>query len=490
MIKATQFANQKVGVFGLGKAGEATIASLLAGGAEVYAWDDSGVKSAEYKVLSQNHTQHSALHTQHYSDWPWAELKALVLSPGVPLTHPKPHEVVEWAHKAGCPVIGDIELLYNAHPHARYVAITGTNGKSTTTTLIGHILTSAGLKVEMGGNLGTAALSLNPLGADGIYVLELSSYQLDLVKTTRFNVAAFLNITPDHLDRHGSMEGYVAAKKHIFDRQQQDDVAVIAVDDEYTKAVASSQSSVASKLVRVSAHEELTNGVYVIDGIIYDVTGDRRLVTGDLTAISTLTGRHNWQNAAVAYAVCRACGVSPEVIYKAMQSFSGLRHRLQLAGTIGNVRFINDSKATNADATANALAPYNEIYWIAGGKAKAGGIESLGAYFPNVVHAFLIGAAEEEFSATLEGKVAYTRCGTLKEAVKQAAAMAFKDGRKDAVVLLSPACASFDQFKSFEERGDVFCELVSSLQSPVSNQEEKIGDLRLATEDSRSNHAL
>jgi UDP-N-acetylmuramoylalanine--D-glutamate ligase len=469
MIHVTQYASQKVGVFGLGKAGEATVASLLAGGAIVYAWDDRYEASG---IRDQGLAEASSIPNPQFlipfKDWPWHELKALVLSPGVPLTHPAPHDVVVQAKKAGCPIIGDIELLYNACPKARYVAITGTNGKSTTTTLIGHILKSAGLDVQVGGNLGTAALSLEPLAEGGTYVLELSSYQLDLLRSTRFNVAAFLNVTPDHLDRHGDMAGYVAAKMHIFDRQQPDDTAVVAVDDEYTKGIASYQLPVTSeaRIVEVSANRELRGGVYVKDGMLIDHTDNRQLATGSLTTIATLTGRHNWQNAAVAFGVCRACGVSADVIYSAMQCFSGLRHRLQLAKTIRNVRFINDSKATNADATANALAPYTSIYWILGGKPKAGGIESLSEFFPHVVHAFLIGAAEDEFAATLEGKVPYTRCGTLTAAVAKAAAQAFADGRPDAVVLLSPACASFDQFKSFEERGDVFCQLVEALENP------------------------
>ena len=471
MIVLTQYKGRKVGVFGLGKAGEATVASLLAGGAEVYAWDDKGGDGGQWTVDKEKQSAHCPLSTVHYSSWPWTELAALILSPGVPLTHPKPHEVVEWAQKYKVPIIGDIELLYTACPSAKYVAITGTNGKSTTTTLIGHILKTAGLKVEVGGNLGTAALSLNPLGADGIYVLELSSYQLDLLKTTRFNVAVFLNVTPDHLDRHGDMQGYIKAKMHIFDRQTPDDVAVIAVEDEYTKSIARDWTGKA-KLVKVTAQREL-EGKY------------------NLEPISTLTGKHNWQNAAVAYATARACGVAPDVIYKAMQSFTGLRHRLQLVATIDGVRFINDSKATNADATANALAPYRSIYWILGGKSKAGGIESLGEYFSHVAHAFLIGAAEDEFAKTLEGKVPYTRCGTLDVAVRKAAEMAFAaaplpspppqagegascslsrdsggGSGRDPVVLLSPACASFDQFKSFEERGDVFCNLVASLPLP------------------------
>lgn len=450
MITITEYKGQSVGVFGLGIAGEATVAALKAGGANVWSWDDR------------------AAGTKHFREWPWQELKALVLSPGVPLTHPKPHEVVVLAKQHNVPVIGDVELLYRAQPQARYVAITGTNGKSTTTTLIGHILQSAGLKVQVGGNLGTAALALEPLGDDGIYVLELSSYQLDLVRTTRFHVAVFLNITPDHIDRHGDMQGYVAAKMHIFDRQTKDDVAVIAVDDEWTREmVLGTRYSVLGGIIPVSAHETLEKGIYVKSGRLKE-----QFFTGygvpsteyDLVSIPTLTGQHNWQNAAAAYAAARACGVAPDTIFAAMKTFPGLRHRLQLVATIQGVRFINDSKATNADATSNALAPFEHIYWIAGGKPKEGGIESLAAYFPKITHAFLIGQAEEEFADTLRGRVAFTRCGTLQVAVEKAAKMAFAEGKKGAVVLLSPACASFDQWKNFEQRGDAFCAMVEALK--------------------------
>jgi UDP-N-acetylmuramoylalanine--D-glutamate ligase len=398
--------------------------------------------------------------------WPWQELSALVLSPGVPLTHPKPHAVVELANRHNCPIIGDVELLCRACPDARTIAITGTNGKSTTTTLIGHILREAGLKTEIGGNLGTPALALEPLGKDGIYVLELSSYQLDLLQTARFNVAVFLNVTPDHLDRHGDMAGYIAAKMHIFDRQQPDDVAVIAVDDVYMQGIRDWAWGIGGRrVVEVSNQHALPAGVYVHKGMLHDNSPlmPHAQSPMSLTQITSLTGRHNWQNAAAAYAAARACGIAPDVIYSAMQSFPGLRHRLQLVATINGVRFINDSKATNADAVSHALAPYETIYWIAGGKAKAGGIESLSRYFPTIKHAFLIGAAENEFAQTLEGKVPYTRSHTLESAVTQAAEHAFADGKKNAVVLLSPACASFDQFKSFEQRGDVFCDLVSAL---------------------------
>jgi len=481
MITVTEYSGQKVGVFGLGKAGKAAVAALRAGGAQVFAWDD---KYSPSPLVGEGgnppYTQSSlivpplpnpppqggrGLSYVAMADWPWAELKVLILSPGVPLTHPKPHPVVELARTHGCPVIGDIELLYRAQPQARYIGITGTNGKSTTTTLIGHILKTAGLPCEIGGNLGTPALELAPLGSEGTYVLETSSYQLDLLERTRFNIGLFLNVTPDHLDRHGSMEGYVAAKMHMFKNQQPGDVAVIAVDDPYTRAVADDIAQEGrQRVVEVSAQTALAYGVYVENGILHDRLGEKPH-DYDLRGIATLTGRHNWQNAASAYTVARSCDIAPDVIYTAMRSFAGLRHRLQLVATINGVRFINDSKATNADATSNALAPFETIYWIAGGKPKAGGISSLSYYFPKIAHAFLIGEAEEEFAQTLEGQVSYTRCGTLAEAVKQAASQAFSDRKKDTVVLLSPACASFDQWKNFEQRGDAFCEMVETLQA-------------------------
>ena len=484
MITVSTYAQQKVGVFGLGKAGEATIASLLAGSAHIYAWDDAysafplkekggvgdGLQSYKHESAPPSLQKGESVQYIPVAEWPWEEMKALVLSPGVPFTHPAPHMVVELARKHNCPVIGDIELLYRTCPEATYVGITGTNGKSTTTTLVGHILQSAGMETEVGGNLGTAALSLNALSRGGIYVLELSSYQLDLLKTARFNVAAFLNVTPDHLDRHGSMEGYVVAKMHIFERQHAEDTAVIAVDDEYTAKIADHllPRLSSARLIKVSSHQSILQGIYVKEGVLHD--GEYKF---DLSTLVNLTGRHNWQNAAVAYAVAKACGVAPEMIYSTMKNFGGfLRHRLQLVATIQGVRFINDSKATNADATSHALAAYQAIYWIAGGKAKAGGISMLSNYFSRIKHAFLIGMAEADFANTLDGKIAYTRCGTLEVAVKKAAEMAYRDSIQDQqnVVLLSPACASFDQWKSFEERGDAFCDMVEALKASQESQ--------------------
>ncbi|MEK6747016.1 MAG: UDP-N-acetylmuramoyl-L-alanine--D-glutamate ligase [Pseudomonadota bacterium] len=469
MITVTEYKNQKVGVFGLGKAGEAAVCSLLAGGAEVYAWDDC--LSSPSPLPNPPPQGGRELSKIPSSAWDWENLKALVLSPGVPLTHPAPHPVVALAHKYNVPVIGEVELLFRTQPDATYIGITGTNGKSTTTTLIGHILKEAGVICEIGGNLGTPALALAPLGKGGVYVVEMSSYQLDLLKSVRFNVAVLLNITPDHIDRHGDMAGYIAAKKHIFDRQTAGDVAVVDIGIRQ-EALGIREA----RIIKISADKEIAEGVYAKDGVLHDKTSPMPNAQSlmPLTAIASLTGKHNWQNAAAAYAACRAVGVAPEKIYAAMQSFAGLRHRMQLVVTIKGVRFVNDSKATNADATSNALAAYDNIYWIAGGKAKDGGISGLGQYFSKITHAFLIGEAAEEFAKTLEGKVAYTQCGTLEVAVARAAEVADKDSgfgirdsgsKKDysGVVLLSPACASFDQFKSFEHRGDVFCELVEKI---------------------------
>lgn len=449
MITLSQFHGKAVGVFGLGKAGVAAIASLCAGGAEVYAYDDNAasVASARQKFGERVHLQTPEL-------WPWPQLECMVLSPGIPFTHPHPHAAVVLANDARVPVVGDVELLYQACPDACFVGITGTNGKSTTTTLTAHILKHAGLRVEVGGNLGTPALALAPLGEGEVYVLELSSYQLDLVHSTRMDVAVLLNLTPDHLDRHGDMEGYLAAKMRMFDRQGQGDVAIVAVDDAYTQRAQSELRAGGRRMMAVSASGEAE--IYARNGILHSANG-----TIDLTPIRSLQGQHNWQNAVAAYAVAQTLGVPHAVIAEAMQTFPGLAHRMEWIADIGHVRFVNDSKATNAEATVHALRAFQNMYWIVGGKAKAGGIESLSPYFPFIRHAYLIGAATDAFAKTLEGKVGYTKCGTLDVAVARAAqdAMARAQG---GVVLLSPACASFDQFKHFEERGDTFRALVEN----------------------------
>ncbi len=477
MIPLSAYQGKKIGVFGLGKAGKAAIAALEASGAEVYGWDDS----LESGAAEQE--ERRGAHYINYTLWPWSALEGVVLSPGVPLTHPQPHGVVMAARAAGCPILGEVELLQQACPGAYKIGITGTNGKSTTTALIGHILTYAGRNPQVGGNLGTPALALQPQGKDGVFVLEMSSFQLDLMQTVRFNVAVWLNITPDHLDRHGDMEGYIAAKKHIFERQQAGDVAIIGVDDAYSEAVARELiAQGAAQVIPVTVGGKAADGIEVTDGRLLDRRDDTRI---DLRDCKGLKGAHNWQNAAAAYAACRVAGIPAEIISGAMQSFPGLDHRMEWVKAAGNVVFVNDSKATNADSTSKALAAYaGDIYWILGGRPKAGGITSLAPYFPRIAHAYLLGEAEEAFAQTLEGQVPYSRCGDLKAATRAAAEDALKAGK--GVVLLSPACASWDQWPNFEVRGDAFKEYVEAVtrvqstefseESNKMGQEAKSGD--------------
>lgn len=449
---------QCYGVFGLGKTGIATARALQQSGANVFVWDDGETaRAAIAKKLPE-------VTCSPIESWPWEEMAELVLSPGVPLTHPSPHRVVQCAREHDVPCIGDIELLCRANPNARYIAITGTNGKSTTTSLIAHVLSTAKKQVQVGGNLGMPVLDLAPLGEDGIYVLELSSYQLELLKTTRFNVAVWLNISPDHLDRHGDMAGYIAAKAHIFERQQQGDTVVIGVDDAASEAMARTQIAAAiADVITIATQEKLQNGVQYKDGSIINQRADVAPIS--LKEIRTLAGQHNGQNAAAAYAACMAAGVSHDAIAEGLKTFPGLAHRMQWLGALGKVGFVNDSKATNADAAEKALLSYNHIYWIVGGVAKAGGIAPLAIHFSRVRQAYLIGEASQAFAETLDAHaVEYHTCGTLENAVQYAYADASASG-EEAILLLSPACASFDQFANFEARGDAFIAEYDALKS-------------------------
>ena len=457
MVVVRLFAGRRVAVLGLAKSGRAAAAALAAGGAEVVAWDDHpaarGGLAPETRI-------------ENLAEADWNGVAALVLSPGIPHSFPEPHPAVLKARAAGVEIVGDLELLARVQPEARYIGITGTNGKSTTTALIGHILHQAGRSAEVGGNLGTPALALAPLGRDGAYVLECSSYQLELLATLTFDIAVLLNITPDHLDRHGGMDGYIAAKRHIFDRQAAAASAVIGIDDPICRSIAEEMSRAGpQRIVPISVREPVTSGVYVEAGYLVDALDGAPQRVLDLAGAERLPGSHNWQNAAAGYAVARRFGIAPDVAAAAIRSFPGLAHRQELVATIDEIRYINDSKATNADATEKALTCYRTIYWIAGGLSKAGGIVPLEPYFERLRHAFLIGRATEEFAETLDGKVPFTRCGDLATAVAAATEQARAEHAADAVVLLSPACASFDQFANFEARGDAFRQLVTELQS-------------------------
>ena len=455
MIAVPGFEGRKVMVLGLARSGLAAAKALSDGGAEVMAWDDN--EKTRDAVAAE-------ISLSDPASMDWRGVAAMVPSPGIPHSFPKPHPAVDRARAAGVPIIGDIELLGRAQPKARYIGITGTNGKSTTTALIGHILKAAGKTVEIGGNLGPPALGLEPLGADGFYVLELSSFQLELVDSLTFDIAILLNITPDHLDRHGDMAGYIAAKKRIFARQGDGAVAIVGIDDVASRDIAAAlRRDGKSRLVPISVGGDAPGGISTENGWLVDALDGSAERVLDLAKAPRLPGTHNAQNAATAYAVARCVGVSGAQAAAAIRTFPGLAHRQELVDTIDGVRYINDSKATNADAVEKALACYEAIYWIAGGLPKAGGITSLAPYFKRLRHVFLIGNATGEFAATLDGRVPYTRCGDLANAVAAASDRARGEQTPDAVVLLSPACASYDQLPNFEVRGDIFRQLVGSL---------------------------
>ncbi len=451
MIPVVRFAGQNVAVLGLGRSGLAAARALEAGGAHVFVWDDKiRTEAAE------------GFEARDPVTMDWRGLAALILSPGIAFTHPEPHPAVVLATAAGVPVIGDIELFLAAKSEARMVGITGTNGKSTTTALIGHVLRTAGRAVEVGGNLGIPALELAPLAADGVYVLELSSFQIDLTPSLACDVAVLLNISADHLDRHGSMERYAALKRRIFDHPKPTETAVIGVDDGFGQAISRAlQAEARCHTVPVSIIRPLADGISVQGGALFEEGALQPSLR--LDDISTLPGRHNWQNAACAFAAARALGLKTAEIERGLRSFPGLAHRLELVAEIEGIRFVNDSKATNADAARTALACYDTIYWIAGGRAKAGGITGIEDLLPRVKASFLIGEAVPVFEKTLQGHVPVHRSGTLDHAVREAYEAAQADGRRGAVVLLSPACASYDQFANFEARGEAFRHAVEVL---------------------------
>ncbi len=449
MIALTHTRGQTWAVFGLARSGLATARALLAGGAEVRVWDDTEASRAAAAVAGFQPMQ---LH-----EGALVGCAGLALAPGVPLTHPVPNQVVANAQRAGVAIVGDIELLLRELKPAVY-GITGTNGKSTTTALLSHMLKAAGRSIAMGGNIGQAVLELPRFdsAADGAYVIEMSSFQIDLTPGWRARIALLLNITPDHLDRHGSMENYAAIKARIFAGQAAGDTAVIGVDDDYCRAIHAQlvKDNTGRSIVPVSIREILPQGVSALNGQLYE--NGKPVFALDFPA---LPGAHNGQNIAAAFAAARAAGLDAETIRAGIASFPGLKHRLQRVGSIDGIACINDSKATNADSTEKALAAFENVYWIAGGKAKEGGISSLKALFPRIRRASLIGEAAQDFAATL-GNVPHALCGTLDKALDDALAAARQDRIQDAVVLLSPACASYDQFKSFEHRGDEFIRLV------------------------------
>jgi UDP-N-acetylmuramoylalanine--D-glutamate ligase len=459
VIPVTAFAGKKVAVFGLGGSGLVSASALLAGGADVVAYDDDAQSVAKANA--------AGIPTADLHDVDWSRIAALVLAPGVPLTHPKPHWIVDLARNANVAVIGDIELFCRERaklaPNAPFVAITGTNGKSTTTALIAHLAASAGLDAQLGGNIGTAILSLQPPRAGRVHVIECSSYQIDLAPSLDPSVGILINLSEDHLDRHGTMAHYAEVKERLVAGVPSNGTAVVGVDDDWCREIADRLAQVGKRVVRISVHRELTEGIYVANGRIMRGTASGVTPIAELGGIGSLRGQHNAQNAACAAAAALALGLEPPAIQAGLRSFPGLAHRMEELGRRGAVLYVNDSKATNADSAAQALACFSDIFWIAGGKPKTGGIESLRGFFPRIRKAYLIGEAAEEFAATLSPGVPYEIDGTLDKALAAATRDAEAATVPEPVVLLSPACASFDQYRNFEIRGDAFREMVRAL---------------------------
>lgn len=443
MIVSRAFANRRYAVLGLARTGLATVGALVASGARVTAWDDR----AEARAALPPQVTVADL-----GEADLGQFDALVLSPGIPLDR---HLLAVRARAAGLPIIGDIELFARARaglPPHRLVAITGTNGKSTTTALIHHIVASAGLPARLGGNIGLPILGQDPLPAGGVYVLELSSFQIDLTETLDADVAVLLNLSPDHLDRHGDMGRYAAAKARLFAMQGPSGVAVIATDDEHTRDIA---RSTRARFVNVSASRSMSSGIAVVGGTAFI---DGRAFAAQ-AGWPTLQGPHNAQNVAAAIGAALALDISPTVIAAALATYPGLPHRMERVVERDGVLFVNDSKATNPTSTAPALAAFPAVHWIAGGLAKTDELDACLPHLGHVRAAYVIGDAAPLFHRLLAPHVRVVDAGTLDRAVAAAAEAA----RPGEVVLLSPACASYDQFTDYEARGEAFRAAVGRL---------------------------
>lgn len=466
MIPVQGVQGQTVAVLGLGRSGRATAAALVAGGAHVIAWDDG------------NDTRDAAAAdgltvTDLTRDDAWAGVSALITSPGIPHLYPRPHPVIARAYALGIPVDNDIGLFFRSYATEdwegfdrapRVIAVTGSNGKSTTTALIHHILTASGRPTQMGGNIGTGVLSLEPAIDGEVVVLELSSYQTELARALTPDVAVFTNLSPDHLDRHGGPGGYFAAKRRLF-AEGGPDRAVIGVDEIEGLYLADqlSMGPADDRVIRVSAGQKLDGAawsVFARRGYLAEYRKGRQAASIDLRDIKGLPGAHNHQNACAAYAACRAVGLAPRDIEAAFHSFAGLPHRSQTVADIDGVRYVNDSKATNVDAAAKALQAFDRIRWIAGGLGKDGGIGALAPYLGRVAKAYLIGHSARDFALEI-GQTPHEIAETMDAAVARAAA----EAQPGDTVLLAPAAASFDQYPNFEKRGEHFTALVKALAS-------------------------
>ena len=427
MITAAAFAGKHYAVYGLARSGLATSAALIASGAEVSAWD----AREEARTKTPRGTQIVNLDEADLS-----KFDSLIVTPGLPLNR---HPIAQRARQIGVEIIGDVELFARARPELpphKVVGITGTNGKSTTTALVHHILETAGVPTAMGGNIGLPILAQDPLPEDGVYVLELSSYQIDLTQSLDCDVAVLLNITPDHLDRYESFEGYAASKARLFEMQRGG------------TAILDMQTGRQFRLLTGDGH----GGVVFTDAVQLDDFGRQ----ADWPA---LQGPHNAWNAAAAIATAFQLDIPDETIADGLRTYPGLPHRMERVRGWQGVTFVNDSKATNPTATAPALAAFERIRWICGGQAKTDNLDECEPEFRHVRKAYTIGEASELFASLLSPHMAVAECETLERAVRAAAG----EAEAGDTVLLSPACASFDQFRDFEDRGDQFKRLVGDL---------------------------
>ena len=464
MIPVVGYEGRKVAVLGLGRSGLATARALQAGGAEALLWDDSPESRAKAEAEGFSLTD---LGRQGALEG----VAVLVVSPGIPSLYPAPHKIIARAYEMGIPVDNDIGLFFRSFATRdwdgfdtvpRVVTVTGSNGKSTTTALIHHILEEVGRPVQMAGNIGRGVLDLDP-GVEGeVVVLELSSYQTELARALTPDVAVFTNLSPDHLDRHNGMGGYFAAKRRLFS-EGGPDRAVIGVDEVEGRSLAN-QLAVGpedDRVIRISSGSKLEGfgwAVFARKGFLSEWRKGRQVASVDLREIKGLPGAHNHQNACCAYAACRTLGVGPKEIEKALRSFAGLPHRSQLVGERGGVRFVNDSKATNVDSAAKALQAFEKIRWIAGGMGKEGGIAALEPLLGSVVKAYLIGHSARDFALQI-GDLPHEICETMERAVARAA----EEAEPGDVVLLAPAAASFDQYPNFEKRGEDFMARVAAV---------------------------
>lgn len=467
MIPVRGYDGHKVAVLGLGRSGLSAALALRAGGAIPVCWDDN--EAARERAMVEGLPV-----ADLNKDKPWDDVVSLIVSPGIAHLYPEAHPIVQKAWGMGVVVDNDIGLFFRSYATPEWdkfdvmpkvICITGSNGKSTTTALIAHILAEAGKPVQMGGNIGRGVLDLDPASDGEILVLELSSYQTELARALAPDMAVFMNLSPDHLDRHGGIGGYFAAKRRLF-AEGGPDKAIIGVDEPEGRYLANQvrqDSKTGDPVIAISSGRKLQGdgwSVFARKGFLAEWRKGRQMASIDLRNMQGLPGAHNHQNACAAYAVCRALAMAPKVVEAGLQSYGGLAHRCQIIATHNGVTFVNDSKATNADAAQKALLAFKNIHWIVGGQPKQGGVASLQPLFDRVTKAYLIGEAADAFAEQLSD-VPYEKSGTVEMAVKAA----IQNAKSGDVVLLAPACASFDQFDSFEARGDVF---VTAVQAATS----------------------